>query len=307
MTTRPLRLATRNSPLALWQARHIAKLVQETSPGRNVELVEMTTTGDRVLSQPLRDFGGLGVFTREVQVAVLEGRADFAVHSLKDLPTEPHPELKLAAIPERGPTADALVLPLGHQRSSDLFGLPQGARVATGSPRRQAQLKFLRPDLELVEVRGNVQTRLQKLDQGEFAAMILACAGLVRLELESRISCPLEAPVMYYAVGQGALGIECRADDEEVASLLARITHQPTSSRALAERALLARLRAGCHAPVGVVSQIDDDELTLEAVVLTLDGRQRWTAAARGPQADAAALGNTVAGLLQQQGALITA
>ncbi|OYW16307.1 MAG: hydroxymethylbilane synthase, partial [Planctomycetales bacterium 12-60-4] len=194
--TNPVRIATRASALALWQARHVAGLIVAQSPGTVVELVEIATTGDRVLSQPLRDFGGLGVFTREVQIAVLDGRADLAVHSLKDLPTETHPELALAAIPERGLTADALVLPLNQPMGDGPLPLPTGAKVATGSPRRQAQMLALRPDLQLVEVRGNVQTRLQKLDDGEFDAMILACAGLERLGLSERISRRLTAPQM---------------------------------------------------------------------------------------------------------------
>lgn len=302
-----LRIATRASALALWQANHVQQLLQRVAPDCVVEIVEITTTGDRVLSQPLRDFGGLGVFTREVQTAVLDNQADLAVHSLKDLPTEPHPELTLAAIPERGLTADALVLPLGQTPSADSNGLPLplGARVATGSPRRQSQLKRLRPDLELLEVRGNVGTRLQKLDAGEFDAMILAAAGLTRLGLADRISQTIVAPQMYHAVGQGALGLECRAGDDVTRQILSHLTDPATRDAAIAERALLAHLRAGCHAPVGVSSRVQGTQLFLEAVVLTLDGRQRWTAAATGLCNDAAALGETVANLLLQQGAAV--
>lgn len=300
-----VRIATRASALAMWQARHVASLIVAQSPKTSVQLVEIATTGDRVLSQPLRVFGGLGVFTREVQVAVLDGRADLAVHSLKDLPTETHSELALAAITERGQTADALVLPLNCDAAAGPLPLAQGAKVATGSPRRQAQLLALRPDLELVEVRGNVETRLRKLDDGEFDAMILACAGLERLGLEHRISRRLIAPQMYYAVGQGAIGIECRANDVATRTLLASMTHAPTWAAAIAERTLLAKLRAGCHAPVGVNSALAGASLSLEAVVLTLDGRNRWSAAARGPVNDPAALGAAVADLLLQQGACV--
>ncbi len=291
----------------MWQARHVSRLLQQTNPSLTVEIVEVSTTGDRVLSQPLRDFGGLGVFTREVQAAVLDGRADLAVHSLKDLPTETHPELELGAIPERGATADALVLPSGGEPiDGSPLPLPSGARVATGSPRRQAQLLRHRRDLQLLEVRGNVETRLRKLDAGEFDAMILASAGLIRLGLEQRISRPLTAPLMYHAVGQGALGIECRRDDEVTRNLLAKLTDPPTWAAATAERSLLATLRAGCHAPVGVSCRCAGQELQMEAIVLTLDGRKSWVAAARGSVNKPAALGKTVAGLLSDQGALLS-
>ncbi|MBI1345858.1 hydroxymethylbilane synthase [bacterium] len=292
----------------MWQARHVAELLRRHHPHITVELVEVSTTGDRVLSQPLRDFGGLGVFTREVQLAVLDGRADLAVHSLKDLPTEAHPDLALAAIPERGLTADALVLPESATAATTAdLPLPMGAKVATGSPRRQAQLLFHRPDLQLLEVRGNVQTRLAKLDAGEFDAMILACAGLDRLGLQHRIARPLTAPFMYHAVGQGAIGIECRRGDDFTIGCLEALNHGETRAAALAERTLLAQLRAGCHAPVGVTSKITGDQLFLEAVVLTLDGKQRWTAAATGNANRPEAVGQDVAELLTRQGALLQA
>lgn len=306
---KPLRIATRASQLALWQAHHVADLIRRANPASEVEIVEITTIGDRDLAQPLRDFGGLGVFTREVQVALLDGRADIAVHSLKDLPTESHPELDLAGIPDRANTSDALVLPEGvtrtHSTSQETIPLPQGARVATGSPRRQAQLLHLRPDLQLVEVRGNVQTRLRKLDAGEFDGMMLATAGLERLQLAHRICCQLGTPHMYYAVGQGALGLECRKSDEETRDCLSQLTHCETWAAATAERTLLAKLRAGCHAPVGVSCQTSGDELTLEGVVLTLDGRRRWMAAAKGSVRDPETLGATVADLLLSQGATV--
>lgn len=305
-----IRIATRNSALALWQAHHVANLIRRAWPSVTVELVEVSTTGDRVLSQPLRDFGGLGVFTREVQLVLLDGRADIAVHSLKDLPTEPHPELLLAAIPPRGLTADALVLPVnsppGVETLAGNLPLPQGAKVATGSPRRQAQLKALRPDLQLMEVRGNVGSRLRKLDEGEFDALILACAGLDRLGLAARISQRLEAPLMYHAVGQGAIGIECRREDSRTAEILAVVNDPQTSSAAKAERALLAALRAGCHAPVGVTTRWAGDQLEMEGVVLTLDGQRRWTASAAGPGDQPAALGQQVAELLITQGAMLS-
>lgn len=314
MTERPpatIRIATRSSNLALWQARHVSELLSKANPGLTVELIEVSTVGDRDLQQPLREFGGLGVFTREVQQALLDGRADVAVHSLKDLPTESHPNLELAAIPERGATADAIVLPARAPQAitddgDSLACLPIGARVATGSPRRQAQLRHVRPDLQLLEVRGNVETRLRKLDAGEFDAMILAAAGLERLLLDNRISRRLAAPLMYYAVGQGALGLECRRGDEVTRESLARLTDPATRARATAERSLLARLRAGCHAPVGVISSCEDTRLELEAVVLTPDGQQRWTAAATGRIDAPESLGEAVADLLLGQGAMVS-
>lgn len=306
-TSHVLRIATRASALALWQAHHVSDLLRQGFSHLVVEIVEISTTGDRVLSQPLRDFGGLGVFTREVQLAVLDGRADLAVHSLKDLPTEAHPDLVLAAIPQRGLTADALVLPAHVKPGVEDLPIPHGARVATGSPRRQAQLRFHRPDLQLLEVRGNVQTRLSKLDAGEFDAMILACAGLDRLGLHDRIARSLTAPFMYHAVGQGALGIECRQQDEATRTILESLNHHETRAAALAERTLLTKLRAGCHAPVGVITEITVDTLRLEAVVLTLDGRTRWMAAAAGSIQQPESIGQTVADLLIQQGAMLQA
>lgn len=298
-----VRIATRSSALALWQANHVADLIRAAAPGTTVKLVEVSTTGDRVLSQPLRDFGGLGVFTREVQVAVIDGRADVAVHSLKDLPTESTPGLTLAAIPERGETADALVLPSGATDSGEPLPLAEKARVATGSPRRQAQLLHARPNLKLMEVRGNVQTRLNKLDAGEFDALILACAGLERLGLADRITRRLTPSLMYHAVSQGALGLECRSDGAAVCGLLHRLIHPPTWSAAIAERSLLSALRAGCHAPVGVATKFTVDGLHLEAVVLSLTGDARWIASASGPADQPVELGRKVATLLVDQGA----
>lgn len=305
-SSRTLRLATRGSELALWQARHVSRLLSERIPGLTVELVEVSTTGDQVLNQPLRDFGGLGVFTREVQRAVLDHRADLAVHSLKDLPTQPHPDLVLAAVPERGATEDVLVLPRHEGRvATDLASLPAGARVATGSPRRQAQLKAARADLVLVEIRGNVPSRVRKLDAGECDALILARAGLERLGLEDRISQVLSAPLMYHAVGQGALGIECRGNDAQTQAVLSCIHDPAAGTRTAAERSLLAALRAGCHAPVGVASRLQGDEVVLEGMVLSADGKQRWHAEHRGPATDAGAVGRQLAEQLLAAGALI--
>ncbi|MFN0052646.1 MAG: hydroxymethylbilane synthase [Planctomycetales bacterium] len=301
--TIPLRIATRSSALALWQARHVAALLAAAAPECDIQLVPVSTVGDRDQTGALRELGGLGVFTREVQVAVLDRRADLAVHSLKDLPTESAPGLCLAAVPPREETADALLLPAGGEFRGDVIGLPNQARIGTGSLRRRAQLLHARPDLQFEEARGNVETRLRKLDEGQFDALILAVAGLRRLGLDGRIAHTLAPPLMFPAVGQGALGIECRADDAPVREWLQRIDDPRARSAVTSERALLASLHAGCHAPVGAVTAIAGTELTLEGVVLSPDGQTRLTASAAGPASDAAALGAAVARLLLEQGA----
>lgn len=297
-----LRIATRASQLALWQSNYIADLIQQASPGTIVELVHIATTGDRNQIETLRTLGSFGVFTREVQLAVLDGRADLAVHSLKDLPTDGPPQLTLAATPVRGRLHDALVLPAGQPAHLKIRDLPLNARVGTGSPRRQAQLLHLRPDLQLSECRGNVETRLRKLDAGDFDALILAAAGLTRLGLANRIHSEIVPPEMYPAVGQGAIGVECRTDHTDLRMLLSLITDAATLSAVTAERSLLSTLRAGCHAPLGVQTQINDGTLQLEAVVLSLDGRQRWLANAVANVAEAESLGRRVAELLTAQG-----
>ncbi len=299
---RPVRIATRASRLALWQANHVAGLVRRVAPHLAVEVVHVTTTGDRDQTGRLSAFGGLGVFTREVQKAVLDGHADLAVHSLKDLPTEPAAGLVLAAVPAREDTADALVLPAGAAGADDLAALPDGARLGTGSLRRRAQLWHVRRDLQMVDVRGNVETRLHKLDTGEYDGLVLAKAGLNRLDLARRISLELSPPLMYPAVGQGALGIECREDDTDTIALLACIDDRSAHRCVTAERSLLAQLRAGCHAPVGAATCIAGEELLLEAVVLNPAGTERLFTSGRGIT-DAAALGQEVADRLLQQGA----
>lgn len=299
----PIRIATRASRLAMWQAEYTAGLLRRHSPGCEVELIQISTTGDRDRTTSLGGFGGVGVFTREIQNALLDGRADLAVHSLKDLPTEPHGELALAAIPQRASMFDALVLPTTAQPAAGFDALPDAARVGTGSLRRRAQLLFHRSDLQPCEVRGNVETRLRKLDDGEYDALILAAAGLQRLDLGSRISLEIRPPLMYPAVGQGALGIECRTDDTELRALLGKLDDPATRCAVTAERRLLARLRAGCHAPVGVITSIQTEQLQLEAVVLSSDGRQRLTASAARTADEAESLGEQVAVDLLAQGA----
>ena len=307
MSEQSLRIATRSSHLALWQADHVAQLLREISPDRTVELVHVSTAGDRDQSEPLHKLGGFGLFTREVQKYVQDGRADLAVHSLKDLPTDAGHGLTLAAVPERGSMFDVLVLPAQLTTEIDpenpLDVLPPQARIGTGSPRRQAQLLYHRSDLNVTGVRGNVETRLRKLDEGQFDALVLAEAGLRRLNLENRISAILKPPLLYPAVGQGALGIECRSDDEETLPLLSQITDSVTFPAVKAERTLLAELRAGCHAPLGVSTSYHSNQLTLEAVVLSHDGTQRLHAEFTGERDDPVSIGSQVAEKLRQQGA----
>ncbi|CAK9019055.1 Porphobilinogen deaminase (PBG) (Hydroxymethylbilane synthase) (HMBS) (Pre-uroporphyrinogen synthase), partial [Durusdinium trenchii] len=284
-------------------AHHLAERIAASPNPWDVEIVHISTIGDRDRREPLSQMGGQGVFTREVQLAVLDGRADVAVHSLKDLPTTSTPGLSLSGFLERAPRFDALVLP----RESDIERfeqLPPGARIGTGSLRRRAQLLHARPELQMNEIRGNVDTRLKKLDDGEFDAIILAEAGLRRLECDDRISCVLAPPLMYPAVGQAAIGIECRDDDELVQGLLASLSHSATRDEVLAERACLATLRAGCHAPVGVLTSWEDgDQLALTGVVLSPDGTERFEASDRAVAEDAVELGARVAQQLIDAGA----
>lgn len=275
-----LRIATRASELALWQAHHVADLIRAAYPEITVSLVDVTTQGDVDQTQPLWQLGGTGVFTKEVQRVVLEGKADLAVHSLKDLPTEVlEPELCLGAVPARECRWDALILPRGSslvaEADDPLKCLPEGSRIGTGSLRRQAQLRSVRPDLQLREIRGNLNTRLGKLDAGEYDALILAAAGVLRLGWKSRLSCLLVPPVMLPAVGQGALGLECRTADTSTRLVLDGLNDPQARLCTQAERALLGALRAGCHAPVGVDCDITDNQLRLTGLVLSPDGTQR--------------------------------
>jgi hydroxymethylbilane synthase len=233
---------------------------------------------------------------------VLDQRADMAVHSLKDLPTQSADGLVLACVPERAPRFDALLLPTGAAPIQSLRDLPQNARLGTGSPRRQAQLLNLRPDLQLLEIRGNVDTRIRKLDDGQYDGIILAEAGLRRLGLEARISLLLQPPELFPAVSQGALGIECRTDDDTI-QLLSAITCPTTHAEALAERSLLRTLRAGCHAPLGVWCQIENETLRLTGVLLSLDGTTRIEESAEGPLSSPEAIGSQVASQLLASGA----
>ena len=298
MTTRRLlRLGTRASPLARWQADWVAGELRKL--GHDVALVPLATRGDQDRDVPLGRIGGEGVFTKELQRALLRDEIDLAVHSLKDLPTEPVNGLELGAIPPRASTADALV----SDKWPALAELPPGASIGTGSLRRRAQLWHLRPDLRMLDIRGNVDTRLRKLAEGEYDALILAEAGLQRLGLVEHISEILPDTVMLPAVGQGALGIEIRSANMELRSLLAPLDHAPTHAAVAAERSLLAALRGGCMAPVGAKGQLDGGQLRLRGAVLSGDGSLRLEAQHIGLPSDADAIGRLGADDLLAQGA----
>ena len=294
----PLRLGTRGSALALWQAHYVrARLV--TAATRPVELVVVETDGDRDQASALSAMGGFGVFTKAIQTALLDGRVDVAVHSLKDLPTNPNDDLVLAAVPERGATGDAFV----STRFARFGDLPHGATVGTSSLRRRAQLLNRRPDLRLVELRGNVETRLRKLDAQGLDAIVLAEAGLTRLGLAGRVTELLPQDWMLPAVGQGAIGLECRAADGDTAHLAGGLTHPETLARVQAERAMLWALGGGCLVPIGATSAVRDGVLTLRGSVLNLAGSRRVSATHSGPADAPLAVGQELAALLLGEGA----
>ena len=268
MTT--LRIATRKSPLALWQTEHVADRLRAAHPGLAVELVPLSTRGDEVLDRSLAAIGGKGLFLKELELAMQRGEADCAVHSLKDVPMELEPGFALAAILARADHADAFV----SNRFDGIGALPPGACVGTSSLRRQAQLRALRPDLQLRDLRGNVNTRLAKLDAGEYDAIVLACAGLQRLGFDARIRARLDAPGWLPAPAQGAIAIECRADDDAVAALCAPLDDAATRACVGAERAMNQALHGSCHVPVAAFARRDGDRLWLQGLVgSAADGR----------------------------------
>ncbi len=293
-----LRLGTRASALARWQADWVA--AQLATSGTEVEMVHITTQGDAVQSGPIGAIGGSGVFTKELQRALLEQRIDLAVHSLKDLPTDPVDGLSLAAVPEREITQDALVC----REAKSLAELPANAIIGTGSLRRRAQLLFHRSSWQMRDVRGNVDTRLRKLREGQYDAIVLAVAGLKRLGFDDQITEVLPSELMLPAVGQGALGIETRTGDGATRAAVAHLNDSASHQAVLAERALLAALRGGCLAPVGAWARISGDKLLrLDAVVLSPDGLDRLTASSSRPMDEAIDLGQHVAEQLLSAGA----
>ncbi|MBU2114206.1 MAG: hydroxymethylbilane synthase [Gammaproteobacteria bacterium] len=297
MTT--VRIATRKSALALWQAEYVKAELLRHHPQLNVELVPMSTQGDKILDTPLAKIGGKGLFVKELEQAMLDGRADIAVHSMKDVPVDFPPGLMLHTICPRENPQDAFV----SNQFKTLDELPQGAVVGTSSLRRQCQLKALRPDLTVRDLRGNVNTRLAKLDNGEFAAIILAAAGLIRLGFEARIASLLPVELSLPANGQGAVGIECRSDDLAIQQLLAPLEHAATRSCVLAERAMNRKLQGGCQVPIGAFAVIEADTLWLRGLVGAVDGSEIIRHQLRGPVAQAEQLGTALAEHLLAQGA----
>ncbi len=294
-----IRIATRKSALALWQAEFVKAELLRHHPALQVELVPMSTQGDKILDTPLAKIGGKGLFVKELETAMLDGRADIAVHSMKDVPVAFPDGLVLQTICQREDPRDAFV----SNQFQHLDQLPQGAVVGTSSLRRQCQLKALRPDLTVRDLRGNVNTRLAKLDNGEFAAIILAAAGLIRLGFAARIASYIEPEQSLPANGQGAVGIECRSDDTVIQQLLAPLEHQATRLCVLAERAMNRRLQGGCQVPIGAFATLNGDQLQLRGLVGSLDGSQIIHGAQSGPAELAEQLGLAVAEQLLAQGA----
>ncbi|GAA0561047.1 hydroxymethylbilane synthase [Halomonas salifodinae] len=296
-----LRIATRKSLLALWQAEHVRDRLQAIHPGLEVELVAMSTRGDQILDAPLAKVGGKGLFVKELEEAMLDGRADIAVHSMKDVPMQFPEGLGLSVILEGAEPTDAFV----SNRYASLDELPEGARIGTSSLRRGLQMKEARPDLEILNLRGNVQTRLGKLDAGDFDAIILATSGLRRLGLGERIAMELPPEVCLPACGQGALGIECRTHDADLVALLAPLDDAETATRVRAERAMNTRLEGGCQVPIGGHAVLEDDGRTLwlRALVGSPDGTRVLRAEGRGSAFEPETLGIRVAEDLLAQGA----
>lgn len=294
-----VRIATRKSPLALWQAEFVKAELEKFHQGIKVELVPMTTRGDKILDTPLAKIGGKGLFVKELEMAILEDRADIAVHSMKDVPMEFPEGLGLSVICEREDPRDAFV----SNTYQSIDELPQGARVGTCSLRRQCQLQEKRPDLKILELRGNVQTRLSKLDAGNYDGIILATAGLERLKMPERISQKINVNWMLPAGGQGAVGIETRIDDEEIKSLLAPLNHKQTSLRVMAERAVNNHLQGGCQVPIGVYATLKKDQIHIEALVGRIDGSLILRDSIEGLASDGEALGIKLATRLLDAGA----
>lgn len=294
-----LKIATRQSPLALWQAEHIRARLQELHPDLTVELVKFVTQGDKILDTPLAKIGGKGLFVKELEAALLDGRADLAVHSMKDVPMALPEGLTLAVICEREDPLDAFV----SNQFEKFADLPQGARVGTSSLRRKSQILKQRPDLQIIDLRGNVGTRLGKLDEGQYDAIILASAGLKRLGLENRIRHTIEPNVSLPAVGQGALGLECRADDQEVLALIQPLLHIETDVCVRAERAFNAYLEGGCQVPIAGYATLQDGKIHIEGRVGSVDGQTLLRAELNDEIHNAQQLGENLARNLLEQGA----
>jgi len=297
---RELRIATRQSRLALWQAEYVADILRRAHPGIEIEVIPMSTRGDEVLDRSLAKIGGKGLFIKELEVAMLEDRADIAVHSMKDVPWDMPKGMMIGAILQRADPGDALASAGGIDA---LDALPENARVGTSSLRRQSQMRFIRPDLIIEPVRGNVETRLRKLDEGDFHAVVLAAAGLKRLGLGERITGRLNYDECLPAVGQGAIGIECRTDKEEVRAALKAVEHENSRRCVDAERSFAATLKASCESPVAAYAEIRENELYLRGMVANPEGTRLMRMELRGSQSDGRRIGNDLARKMLADGA----
>ncbi len=291
MTNPTLRIATRKSQLAIWQAEHVADLLRAAHAGLAVELVPMSTKGDLIQDRSLAAIGGKGLFIKELETALEQGRAEIAVHSMKDVPAEMPPGFVIGAVLQRADPLDALVA----TRFARLQDLPPAARVGTSSLRRQAQLLAARPDLEIHALRGNVNTRLRRLDDGELDAIVLACAGLARLGLESRITARLDASVSLPAVGQGVIGVECRSDDRLTRQRLEALEHAPTRIAIDAERAFSHRLGGSCQSPIAAYARLTANQLTIDGLVAEPDGSRLLRERISGSAGESVSLGTRLA------------
>lgn len=302
VATRTIRIGSRKSQLALVQTHWVQAELSKAFPDITFEVRTMESKGDKILDVALSKIGDKGLFTQELEDEMLSGETDFAVHSLKDLPTVLPEGLMLGCVTEREDPADALVV---HEKHKDkqLNTLPQGAVIGTSSLRRLAQLRHHFPHFEFKDIRGNVNTRLRKLDEGEYDAIVLAAAGLNRLEMGDRIHQILPPDISLHAVGQGALGIECRSGDEDILAVLKVLEHGPTAQRCYAERAFLRELEGGCQVPIGVNTTIEGDTLTLKGIVASLDGQQIVKDVVIGAPVDAKDIGKELAKRLRDQGA----
>lgn len=288
----PLRIGTRRSPLAVWQAEHVKELLQNLHPGLSCTLVQIVTQGDTILDKPLAQIGGKGLFVKEIEAALLRGDIDLAVHSMKDLPAGLPQGLRLAAIPPREDPRDAL---LCREPGLTLHDLPARATIGTSSLRRAAQLRFHRPDLVVEPSRGNVETRIRRLQEGRFDAIVLACAGLARLGLSARIDQFLDTDVCLPAVGQGVLAIEIRQDDSDLARLLEPLNDPATASSVAAERTFLSELQGSCQVPLAALATLSGPTLTLTGLLANLDGSLCIRRTAQGPAGEARDLGSRLA------------
>jgi len=299
MADSKLRIATRKSPLALWQANHVRDALMARNPGLDVELFTMTTQGDKILDTPLAKVGGKGLFVKELELGILEGRADLAVHSMKDVPVAFPEGLGLAAVLAREDPRDALI----SRDFASIEALPKGARVGTSSLRRQCQLRARRPDLEVLDLRGNVNTRLAKLDNGDYDAILLAAAGVKRMGWEDRITELLPPEQFLPAIGQGAIGIEIRVADERVSRVVKALNDEQTATRIRAERALNERLQGGCQVPIAGYSEISHGVMVLRALVGRPDGTELVQGVISGKPEDGGELGQVLADDLLSRGA----